>query len=357
MAPLSHTGPERGALWDAARQITLLTLLPLAGAVLAGGLLLLLLGVDPGAYYRLVLARGLLSDYGRAAALTRSGPLLLLAASLIVAFRAGVWNLGGDGQYLLAAVAAAAAAPVLATRLPVWLMLPSAMLLGAAVGAAWSVLPAVLRARQGVNEIISTLMTTFLGVSLANVLVKLVLRDPATTVPQTRTLPFADRLPRLFGTAVSSGLLIGLLAILLVHLLMTRTAFGLRLRVLGANPRAAIHAGLAVPRLILAAFGISAGLAGLAGAVDILGEQGNVQADWNPAYTLAVVPLVFLARLNGIAAIGFVFLFSVLSIGGESAALHLGVPNHFTLVIVALLLIMLALAEYLDRSRRTTRGG
>jgi simple sugar transport system permease protein len=220
------------------------------------------------------------------------------------------------------------------------------------VGAAWSLLPALLKATQGVNEIITTLMMTFLGVSLANVLVKLAFWDPGTTVPQTRTLPVEERLPRLFDTTISSGLLIGLVAVIAVHLVMTRTAFGLKLRVVGANTRAAVHAGLSVPKLTVAVFALSAGLAGLGGAVEILGVQGNVRADWNPAYSLTVVPLVFLARFNGFATIAFVFLFSVLSIGGESAARRIGVPNYFTLVIVSILLILLALAEYLDQRRR-----
>jgi simple sugar transport system permease protein len=133
---------------------------------------------------------------------------------------------------------------------------------------------------------------------------------------------------------------------------MTRTAFGMRLRLVGASPRAAIHAGLSVPRFTIAVFAISAGLAGLAGAVDILGTHGNVRADWNPAFSLTVVPLVFLARMNGFASIAFVFLFSALTIGGESAARRLGVPSFFSLVIVALLLIMLGLAEYLDKRNR-----
>ena len=212
----------------------------------------------------------------------------------------------------------------------------------------WSLLPALLRAYQGVNEIITTLMMTFLGVSLANVLVKLAFLDPATTVPQTRTLAVEDRLPRLFDTTITSGLILGLIVIIAVHLIMTRTAFGLRLRIVGANPRAALHAGLRVPALTVAVFALSAGLAGLAGAVDILGVQGNVRADWNPAYGMAVIPVVFLARMNGFAAIAFVFLFSILSIGGESAARRLGVPNDFTLVLVAIVLIVLALAEYID---------
>ncbi|TBW41339.1 ABC transporter permease [Siculibacillus lacustris] len=328
------------------------TVVPLVAALALSGLILALLGVDPLAYYGWVVQRGLLSPSGLEATATRMAPLLLIAASLIVAFRAGIWNLGGDGQFLLAAVIVAAAAPALSGHLPNWAVLSCCLILGAAVGAAWSVVPALLKAWQNVNEIITTLMMTFLGVSLANVLVKLAFLDPRTTVPQTRTLAVADRLPRLFETTVSSGLLIGLVAIVLVHLIMTRTAFGLKLRIVGANPRAALHAGLPVPRLTVAVFAISAALAGLAGAVEIVGVQGNVRADWNPAYGLTVVPLVFLARFNGFASIAFVFLFSVLSIGGESAARRLGVPNHFTLVVVAILLIMLGITEHLDQRRR-----
>jgi simple sugar transport system permease protein len=206
-----------------------------------------------------------------------------------------------------------------------------------------------------VNEIITTLMMSFLGVSLANVLVKLVFLDPGTTVPQTRTLPVEDRLPRLWETTVTSGLIFGLAAVVLVHLMMTRTGFGLKLRMVGANPRAAIHAGLNMPVLTIAVFALSAGLIGMAGAVDIVGIQGNVRADWNPAYGLAVIPMVFLARMNGFAAIGFVFLLSMLWIGGESAARRIGVPHHFTMVLVAVVLIMLALAEWLDHRFRQRR--
>ncbi|WGD30269.1 ABC transporter permease [Ancylobacter sp. WKF20] len=342
----------RAEIWRARGRVALLGIGPVIGALLLSALVLLALGVDPLAYYGFVIERGLINPYGLQATLTRMGPLLLLAAGLIVAFRAGIWNLGGDGQFLLSAVVVAALCPLLAPHLPAWLVLVVGLLVGALIGAVWSVLPALLKAYQGVNEIITTLMMTFLGVSFANVLVKLAFRDPATTVPQTRTLAVADRLPRLFDTTVSSGLLIGLVAVIAVHLVMTRTAFGLKLRIVGANPRAAIHAGLPVPALTVAVFAISAALAGLAGAVEILGVQGNVRADWNPHYAMTVIPLVFLARFNGFATIAFVFLFSVLSIGGESAARRTGVPNFFTLVVVAILLVMLGVAEYLDQRRR-----
>ncbi|WP_309084963.1 ABC transporter permease [Chelativorans sp.] len=325
-----------------------ITLGPLLVSLVLAGCVLLVLGVDPLAYYGFVLDRGLLSPLGVQQTLTRMAPLLFIAAGLIVAFRAGMWNLGGDGQFLLGAVTAAASAPLLVQALPHWLALLVAFLIATSVAMLWSLVPALLRAYQGVNEIITTLMMSFLGVSLANVLVKLLFLDPATTVPQTRTLAVPDRLPRLFETTITSGLVFGLAAIVIVHFVMTRTAFGLKLRTVGANPRAAIHAGLNVPLLTVAVFAISAGLIGIGGAVDIIGIQGNVRADWNPAYGLAVIPVVFLARMNGLAAIAFVFLLSVLSIGGESAARRLGVPQHFTMVLVAIVLITLAIAEYLD---------
>jgi ABC-type uncharacterized transport system permease subunit len=334
-------------------QVALLrVLIPVALALIVGGLILLALGKDPLGYYGFVLQRSLLRWGGAQETLTRMAPLLLIAAGLIVAFRAGIWNLGGDGQFLLAAVASAALAPVLGEVMPRAATLVVCLLVGGLVGTLWSLIPALLKARYGINEIITTLMMSFLGTSLANVLIKLVLRDPDTTVPQTRSLAVDERLPRLFGTTIHCGLVLAILAVILAHLMMTRTAFGLKLQVLGANRAAAVHAGLRVERLTIVAFALSAGLIGLAGAVEVLGVWGTVRADWNPAFGLLVVPLVFLARFNGYAVIGFTLFFSALMVGGESAARRVGVPQHYVLVLVALLLLFLALVEYLDQIRR-----
>jgi simple sugar transport system permease protein len=139
---------------------------------------------------------------------------------------------------------------------------------------------------------------------------------------------------------------------LLVHILMTRTSFGLKLRIVGANPRAAAHAGLSVAKLTFATFALSAALAALAGAVEILGVQGTMRADWNPAYGLLVVPLVFLARFHAAGLFAFTLFFAVLMIGGESAARRVGVPQHFVLLLVGTLLLFLALVDYLDHRRR-----
>jgi simple sugar transport system permease protein len=334
------------------RDATLRIAIPVLLALIMGGIILLILGKDPLAYYGYVLRRGLLTWSGLQETLTRMAPLLLIASGLIVAFRAGIWNLGGDGQFLLAAVITAALGPALVGIVPQFFVLALCMIVSALVGAAWSVIPAILKARYGINEIITSMMMSFLGTSFANVLIKLFFWDPGTTVPQTRMLPVEDRLPRIYGTTIHSGVIIGLVVVILVHLMMTRTAFGLKLQVVGANPAAAVHAGLKVGWLTIATFALSAGLIGLAGSVEILGVWGTVRADWNPAFGLLVVPLVFLARFNGYGVIGFTLFFSALMIGGDSAARRIGVPQHFVLVLVALLLMFLAVVEYLDHVRR-----
>jgi ABC-type uncharacterized transport system permease subunit len=330
-------------------------LLPVALALTVGGVILLLLGKDPLAYYRYVLKRGLLSWGGLQETLTRVAPLLLIAAGLIVAFRAGIWNLGGDGQFLLAAVVTAALGPALIGVLPRALTLIVCMVAAMLTGALWALVPAVLKARHGVNEVVSSLMMSFLGTSLANLLVKTALRDPTTTVPRTADLPVADRLPPLFHTHVHSGLLIAVAAVVLVHLMISRTSFGLKLQVVGASPTVALHSGLRVGWLTIASFAISAALIGLAGAIEVLGVWGTVRAEWNPAFGLLVVPIVFLARLNGYAVIGLALFLSALMIGAESAARRIDVQQHYVWVLLALLLIFLALVEHLYRLRRSRR--
>jgi len=331
-------------------------ILPILLALIVGGLILIALGKNPLDYYWYVINRGLFSATGFQATIVRMAPLLLVAAGLIVAFRAGIWNLGIDGQFLLSAAIVAALAPVLNPYMPIWMMFAVCFVAAAAVSAVWSLIPAFLKASYGINEIITTLMMTFLGINLANVLIKIPFNDPGTTVPQTATLAVEDRLPRLFDTPVHVGVIFALVALIAVHIVMTRTSLGLKLQIVGANPKAAIHAGLKVRALTYAAFCISAALCGLGGAVEILGVWGTMRADWNPAYGLLVVPLVFLARFHGIGTIAFVLFFAVLMIGGESASRRLGVPHSYILVLVALLLIFMALVEYLDHRWRQQKA-
>jgi ABC-type uncharacterized transport system permease subunit len=329
-----------------------MAILPVLAALVSGGVVLILLGVDPIEYYSFVVNRGLLRPRGLQETITRTIPLMLLGSALIVSFRAGVWNLGIDGQFVLGTFAAAVSAPWLMSIMPPAAALVCALAFGAAVGAVWTIVPALLRAYQGINEVISTLMMTFVATSLASALIKLFFRDPQYTEPQTLTLPMSERLPQMFGTTVNVGIFIALAALIAVHVLMTRTSLGLKFQVLGANARAARHAGFNVPVLAIVTLGLSGALAGLGGATEMLGVLGKMHADWNPGYGLVVVPLVFLARMNGWAVIIFIFFFSMLIIGSESAAVRLGVPQYYNQVLIGLVLIFLGLVEYFGQRRQ-----
>jgi ABC-type uncharacterized transport system permease subunit len=326
------------------------SILPLVLALVAGAIVLAAIGVDPMRYYKDVYSGGIeLSAWQDS--VMRMAPLLLIAVGLIVVFRAGIWNLGMDGQFLLAAAVISGIAPRLEHHVPNTLNLVLMFLIAGAVGAAWTIVPAVLKARYELNEIITTLMMTFIGINLAQILVKGPFQDPTIITPQTRTLDFTALLPPIPGTRVHAGILVAVFAAFVVWFLMGRTAFGLRLQVLGASMRSARHMGLNVPRLIIVSFLLSGMFVGFAAAAEILGVWGYAKADWNPAFGLWVVPLVFLARLNPMGVIPYVFLLSVVSIGGDYAAQNAGLTPRFTLLLVGLTLLFMALTEWVARNR------
>ena len=167
----------------------------------------------------------------------RMAPLLLIAVGLIIVFRAGIWNLGMDGQFLLAGAVVSGTAPLLEHHVPNTLNLIVMFAVGGLVGAGWTIVPAWLKARYELNEIITTLMMTFIGIGLAEILVKGPFQDPTTTTPQTRSLDFTALLPSIPGTRIHVGILVAVFAAVVVWFLMSRTAFGLRLQVLGSSMR------------------------------------------------------------------------------------------------------------------------
>jgi general nucleoside transport system permease protein len=345
-APL--TSPGRLSTWGAALGMALL---PVLLALVASGVLLAAMGVDTIAFYRDMLTASVLRASGLQDTITRMSPILLIAAGLIVVFRANLWNLGADGQYLLGAAFVAGVGPTLVVAglppLAIWLLLSA---LAMTVGAAWTIVPSWLRSRYGINEIITTLMMSFIGVSLANILVKGPFKGTAM-VPQTEVIPIDARLATLPGTSIHIGVFVALAVCVIVYVVFARTAFGTRIDVLGANPRAAVHLGINVKRLIVVAFLISGALVGLAASMDIQGIFGYMRADWNPAYGLAVVPIVFLARLNALAVIPFAFFFSMLYIGGAYAARRADLPADFVLLFIGLMLLFMVVTQYL-RDRR-----
>jgi ABC-type uncharacterized transport system permease subunit len=319
---------------------------PVIYGLIAGGALLLVLGKNPVAFYWTTLESGLFSWGGLMQTIIRLAPLLLMSAGFIVAFQAGLWNIGGDGQFLMAAAVVAGLGVPLVNAVPFWLALILLCVVGFAVGGAWTVVPSFLKAYYGVNEIITTLMMAYLGINLANLLIKGPFLTHKAFMPQTDVIPFDYLLPYIPGTRIHVGIIIALVVLGIVHYMQTRTAYGLRLRILGANPRAAVHAGINVKRDIMTSFALSGALIGLAAAVEVLGVWGYVRADWNPAFGMTLFALVFLAGLNVMVVIPFVFLFAVIQIGGHEAARQAGLPNDFLLLLVGLILFFMVLTEW-----------
>ncbi len=358
--PPSETARDAGL--GTAGDVLVRSILPLLLAVGTGAIILAAIGVDPIQYYKDIWSGGVEFAAWQDSAM-RTAPLLLIAVGLIVVFKAGIWNLGMDGQFLIAAAVIAGVGPRLEHHLPNTINLILLFLIAGAVGAAWTIPPALLKARYELNEIITTLMMSFIGINLAGILVKGTFQDPTTTTPQTRSFDFSALLPTIPGTesvsrrwpGIHIGLLVALAAAVVVWYLISRTSFGLRLGVLGASLRSARHMGLDVPRLIVVSFLLSGMFVGFAAATEILGVKGYVRADWNPAFGLWVVPLVFLARLNALAVIPYVVLLSLVSIGGDFAAQNAGLTSKFTLLLVGLTLLFMALTEWIVR--RVELGG
>jgi general nucleoside transport system permease protein len=329
------------------------SILPLLLALVAGGILVGALGHNPFAFYHDIWSGGIeLSAWQDS--LMRAATLIPIALGLIVVFRANIWNLGYQGQFLLSAATVAGLGPYLERHLSSTLALIVLFVAAGVTGAVWTLIPAILKAWYQTNEIITTLMMTFIGVSLASILIKGPFQDFSTNVPQTTVLP--HMLPTIGDTRTHYGVVIAAVLVLIVHYVLTRTAFGLKLEVLGANPRAAVHVGLDPKRVILSAFICSGALIGIAAATEILGIWGYIRADFNPAYGDAVIPFVFLARLNALAVVPFILFYSVLSIGGDFAAQDSGLPVDFLLVIVGLTLLFMVFIEYLGRNRELGRS-
>jgi ABC-type uncharacterized transport system permease subunit len=331
-------------------------LLPIASSLLAvvaafvvGGLFLESRGKDALGAYRILFQRGFGTSYGITETLIRMAPLLIVSAGLLISLRAGVWNIGIDGQLLVGALLAGVAASRVVGHVPnpvMWLIAAAAGFLG---GLAWAFVPAILRVRWGLNEIITTLMMNYVAFNVTSWLVKGPVKDPAVVPPQTKLIPKATRLPDIPGTDVHIGLLVGLVVALLVAVLFRYTVLGYMLDVLGKNRQAAIHAGMPVGRLMMLALLLSGGFAGLAGANDILGVKGLFQGNWNPGYGFAAFSLVYLARLNSLWIIPFAYFLSFLAIGGEMMARPKDIPTYYVDVLEGLMLIFFAVAVFLER--------
>ena len=335
-------GPFAGMLASLATVIAVLLL---------GALLLAATGHDPLTAYRALVSRTLLRPTGIQEMIVRATPLLLAGTAVLVAVRAGTWNIGIDGQVLVGALASAVAAHALADagRIVCW---AGALAAAALAGAAWTLVPAFLRARFAINEIVTTLMFSYMALSLTAWLVKGPLRDPSLVVPQTATIDRALRLPTLGDTRVHLGALIALAVLLLATTVLSRTVAGFELAVTGASPRAARHGLIPVSGYIFGALVLSGAIAGLAGANDVLSTKGVFQAEWNPAYGLPAFALVFLARRSALGLVPAALFLGMLAYGADVMPRAAGVAPSFFAILEGALLVALAIGAWVRPARR-----
>ena len=330
---------DRSAVWIVAAAFTI---------VLVGtGGMLALSGLDVGRATSALVTGAFGSWYAfGSGTLVRATPLILTGLAVAIAFRAGVFNIGAEGQFLLGAAAGTAAALVL-SGLPALVTLVAALLAGAIAGAAWAWIAAVLRLRFHVLEVISTILLNFVAANLVSYLVRGPMQEPTHIYPQTPTISLAAQLPRLgAATRLHLGFVIAIVACVASWWVIRYTAGGFRLRVVGANPHAARSAGqINVERVTMRAFLTSGAFAGLAGAIEVCGVTYALYENISPGYGFTAIAVALLARLNAAAVILTGIVFGALEAGGAAMQRDAGVPSVVVSVVEAGVILALVVFQ------------
>jgi simple sugar transport system permease protein len=296
-------------------------------------------------------------DAFTSATLVRATPLVLSGLAVALAFRAGVLNIGAEGQ-LLAGATAAAAVGLMAGDHGGPIVLGLMLVASIAAGALWAGIAAVLRARFGVLDVISTLMLNFVAQDIVAWLVRGPLQEPQHIYPQTSSLSAALQLPRLFpGGRLHAGTLLAVALAGGLAWYLARTAGGFRLRVAGANPFAAASAGqVRVVRVAALAFVASGGIAGLAGGIELTGVTFALYENLSPGYGFTAIAVALLARLDPLAILVTGTIFGALEVGGTAMQRDAGVPSVLVSVVEALLILVLVVGERARTDGWFTKG-
>ncbi len=284
------------------------------------------------------------------ATLVRAIPLMLTGVAVAIAFRAGVLNIGAEGQ-LLAGAAAGAAVALSLGSLPAVIVVALALIASAVGGAGWAAIAAVLRSRFGVLEVISTIMLNFVALHAVSYLVRGPLQEPTHVYPQSSTIGEAIHLPRIIGAGrLHSGLLLALGICIMAGWVLRRTAAGFRLIAAGESPSAASSAGgIDVMATTTLTFLVSGALAGLAGGVEVLGVTFALYENISPGYGYTAIAVALLARLDPWRVVATALLFGGLEAGAGAMQRDAGVPSTLVTVIEAALILAVVAVGALRR--------
>ena len=328
----------------------------LLGAFAVAGIFLQATGRGAGPVYRAMWTGSFGSPYGQAQTILAAIPLIFTALAVAVAFRMLLWNIGAEGQFYLGAFGATA----VAYAAPDW---PRPILLGAMVlggligGALWGLIPGALRAFFGTNEIVPTLLLNYVAILLVDYMVNGPWTDPATLgFPLGKPFSESAILPLVGTTAIHAGLYLALAAALVVSLVLSRTAWGYKVKVIGANARAASYAGFSIPRNVVAVMLLSGALAGLGGMVEVSGVVHKIQANISPGFGYTGIIVATLARFSPLYIVPMAVLFGALVVSGVELQ-TLGLPSDIVLMLQGVILFFALAGELFVNYRLVWRAG
>jgi ABC-type uncharacterized transport system permease subunit len=301
-------------------------------AFLLGAVLIILLGADPLRAYAELIGGALGDVSGLTQSVVKATPLLLVGLGIVIAFRANVINIGGEGQIIAGALAGTWFA-LAARDWPGLFLLPCTLLAGFAAGMAWGLVPGILKARLGVNEILSTIMMNAIAFQLMNWLLRGPMIDPAgvkagTFLAQSERIPEQAWLPRLIPqTLLHGGAILAVILAVVVYIFLWRTTIGYRIRAVGLNPDAARYAGINVPFYQALSLTLAGGFAGLAGVVEVIGVQHRLLQGITGGYGFSGIVAALFGGLHPLGAIPASFLFGGLLVGADKMQRAVQVPS------------------------------
>ncbi|MEJ8476222.1 ABC transporter permease [Roseibium algae] len=337
----------------------LIPALNLMAAFLVSGLVVLLIGESPIEVVKILIWGSLGFGEGIGFTLFNATSFIFTGLAVAVAFHAGLFNIGGEGQAYVGGLGVAFACLMLDSYVPWWVTLPFAVMGGALFGAAWAFIPAWLQATRGSHIVITTIMFNFIGAALMGYLLVDVISKPGSMQPETRTFEAGGQLPLLddllpgdfFGTSqVNLSLVIALLCCVFVWILIWRTRLGYEIRTFGANPTAAIYAGISPARIIIVTMMISGGLAGLMAINEIMGAQHRLLIEFVAGYGFVGIAVALMGRAHPVGIVLSAVLFGMLYQGGAELAFEIPAITRDMIVVIQGLVILFAGAlEYMFR--------
>lgn len=336
-------------------------MLPFLAALAAlgvGAIMLLLLQANPVQAYGALVEGAFGSSNALAETIVKATPLLLVALGICIAFRGGVINIGGEGQYILGALFTS----IFVLKVPHWpvlVVLPLAITVGFIGGAIWGGIAGALKAYLNVNEILSTIMLNLIAVQVMNFLLRGPLIDPvqaaaASQIPQTARFAQAFDFPRWVPTRLHLGALVAVVLAILVWAFLWRTTIGYRIRAVGLNPHASRYAGIRVSRYVVLALLLSGAFAGLAGSIQVLGVSHRMVTDGSAAgFTGGVgfngIVAALFGQLHPVGSIPASFLFGALLVGANKLQRAVQVPASLITALNGLVVVFVVGSEFWKR--------